>query len=97
MIGFGERLRELRKERGIPVYELAAKLGVSRNTLSSWERGEKEPYALEMLEGIAEILKVSVIELLEGQKEERIENNPYIKELNNRVTRLEQAMGQIKT
>lgn len=40
---FGEKIRELRKERGITVYEMATRLGVSRNTLTNWERGEKEP------------------------------------------------------
>ena len=92
MIGFGERLRELRKERGITSYEMATKLGISRNTLSNWERGDKEPHAIEILEEIAKILKVSIKMLVEGKKEERIENNPFIRELNERVTRLEKIL-----
>lgn len=89
MIEFGERLRELRKAQGITGYELASKLGISRNTLSSWERGDKEPRAIEVLEEMAKILKVSLRILIEGKREERIENNPVIKNLNERVTRLE--------
>ena len=46
---FGERIRELRKERGLTVYELATQLGISRNTLTTWELGEKEPHAIELL------------------------------------------------
>lgn len=89
MIEFGERLRELRKAQGITGYELASKLGISRNTLSSWERGDKEPHAMEVLEEMAKILKVSLRMLIEGKRDERIENNPVIKNLNERVTRLE--------
>ena len=92
MIEFGERLRELRKERGITGYEMAAKLGISRNTLSSWERGDREPHAIELLEEMAKILKVSLRMLIEGKREERIENNPVIKNLNERVTRLEKIL-----
>ena len=92
MIEFGERLRELRKERGIKGYEMAARLGISRNTLSSWERGDREPHAIELLEEMAKILKVSLRMLIEGKREERIENNPVIKNLNERVTRLEKIL-----
>ena len=92
MIEFGKRLRELRKERGITGYELAAKLGISRNTLSSWEKGDKEPHGIEILEEMAKILKVSIRVLIEGKREERIENNPFIRELNERVTRLEKIL-----
>ena len=39
----GERIRELRKERGISQKELGEKLGVANTTVSIWERGEREP------------------------------------------------------
>lgn len=36
---FGERLRQLRKEKGISQEKLAEKMNVSRQAISKWERG----------------------------------------------------------
>lgn len=91
---FGERIRELRKERGITSYEMATKLGISRNTLTNWERGEKEPHTLEIFEEMAKILNVSLKSLLEGKSEDELENNPVIKNLTERVARLERVLEQ---
>lgn len=87
---FGERIRELRKSRGLTIYELAMRLGISRNTLTSWERGEKEPCGITLLEDMADVLQVSLRNLLAGENEIRIEND--LKSLNERVTRLERIM-----
>ena len=43
MATFGERLRELRNERGLKQAEVGAVVGVSYNTISKWETGEREP------------------------------------------------------
>ena len=92
---FGERIRELRKSRGLTIYELAMRLGISRNTLTSWERGEKEPCGITLLEDMADVLQVSLRNLLAGENEIRIEND--LKSLNERVTRLERIMrAQVK-
>lgn len=95
MNNFGSRLRELRKERGIPMYALAEKLGVSRNTLANWERGEKEPHGIGFLEDIAKILNVPLKELLLEEEEVSLDSNPVIQELKARVTRLEQLFNRI--
>ena len=92
MENFGERIREMRKERGITSYEMADKLGISRNTLTNWERCEREPHAVEILEKMARILKVPLKNLLAGENEYEVENNPIIKDLQNRVSRLEQVI-----
>lgn len=92
MESFGERIRELRKERGLTSYEMATRLGISRNTLTNWERGEKEPHAVEILEEMADILQVPLKSLLEEGKATSIEENPMIKNLNERVIRLEQIL-----
>lgn len=92
MENFGEKIRELRKERGITSYEMATKLGISRNTLTNWERGEKEPHAVEILEEMSAILNVPLQELLAGEKGVRVENNPAIKNLDDRVTKLEKIL-----
>lgn len=36
---FGNRLAEMRKEKGYSQEELAEQLGVSRQAVSKWERG----------------------------------------------------------
>ena len=87
---FGERIRELRKNKGLTIYELAMRLGISRNTLTSWERVEKEPCVITLLEDMADVLQVSLRNLLAGENEIRIEND--LKSLNERVTRLERIM-----
>ena len=40
---FSERLRELRKEKGLTQQELAGKVGISRVGYGYWEKGKREP------------------------------------------------------
>lgn len=89
---FGERIRKLRQERGLTTHEMAEKLGISRNTLTNWERGTKEIYGIKLLEEMAEILEIPLKILLSGEKEISVENNPVIKNLSERVSRLEQIL-----
>ena len=56
-------IRTLRKERGLTQEELAAQLRVTRQAVSSWERGGSCP-DFEMLKTLAEILEVSPQQLL---------------------------------
>ena len=97
MESFGERIRELRKERGITNYEMAMRLGISRNTLTNWERGEKEPHSVEILEEMAKVLNVPLEILLTDEKAVDLENNPAILSLKKRVTRLESICRNIVT
>lgn len=77
------------------MYALAEKLGISRNTLANWERGEKEPHGIGFLEDLAKILDVPLEELLLEKDEETLNNNPVIQELKARVSRLEQLFNRI--
>ena len=56
---FGERLKELRKERGLGQIALAAALGVGKSSISLWERGESEP-TLTNLITIAQYFDVTI-------------------------------------
>lgn len=38
-----ERIRELMKENGLNQVQLAEKVGIKQNTISSWLNGKKEP------------------------------------------------------
>lgn len=45
----GRRLRLARKHAGFTQTELAGRLGVSMSTVSSWERGDREPGFVSLL------------------------------------------------
>ena len=40
---FPERLKDLRKEKGMTQIELATALGVSSGTVAMWETGKRKP------------------------------------------------------
>jgi transcriptional regulator with XRE-family HTH domain len=42
-VWFGEKLRELRKARGMTQQQLAKAVGVKWEAISRWERGVREP------------------------------------------------------
>ena len=63
MKAFAERLRELRKERGLSQIQLAEKLGVDFRTISNWENGVRKP-DIDMLVIVADFFEVSTDFLL---------------------------------
>ena len=73
----GERIAELRKKTGMTQEELAEKVGVVRQTISKWELGETAP-DLEQSKNLADVLKVSLEELVGSQKAIK-KQNKYIK------------------
>ena len=66
---FGERLREIRKERNLTQTQLAAMLGTSKQILSRYELGQRSP-KIELVSQYAEKLGVSVDYLLGDNDEE---------------------------
>ncbi len=69
-VKFGEFISELRKEKGITQKELANQLYISDKAVSKWETGHSVP-DITLLTPLAELLGVTVTELLECR---RIEN-----------------------
>ena len=72
-VKFGEFISELRKEKGIKQKELAEKLYVSDKAVSKWETGHSIP-DVSLLVPLAEILGVTVTELLECRRREQPES-----------------------
>ena len=58
-IKFGERLKELRQEKGLGQVELATKIGVSKGIISLWEQGKREP-TLSSLVAIADYFCITL-------------------------------------
>jgi|GEM_PF-1674753 len=59
----GEKIREARKSHGWNQTTLAGKVGITLQTISRWEKGEREPKAGE-LKRIASALGVSIAYLM---------------------------------
>lgn len=60
---FGERLRALRKEKGIKQGELAKRIGINQDVMSMYERNKVQP-TLSRIEWICGALEVTATELL---------------------------------
>ena len=63
----GEKLQELRKQKGLTQEELAEILYVSRTAVSKWESGRGIP-SIESLKAISKYYSVSIDELLSGEE-----------------------------
>lgn len=61
----GNTIKTLREKNNMTQLQLAEKLGVSDKTVSKWETGKGYP-DITLLEPIAEVLRVSVTELISG-------------------------------
>jgi transcriptional regulator with XRE-family HTH domain len=65
LLRFGERLRTLRKKRGLSQEAFASLCGLDRTYIGGIERGERN-IALRNIEVIAQTLGLSVSELMRG-------------------------------
>lgn len=70
------RLSELRRKRGFSQEGLAEKLGVSRQAVSKWERGEASPDTDNLI-ALARLYGVSIDELLGHVPEARADGMPH--------------------
>lgn len=73
------RLQELRKMNGYSQEVLAEKLGVSRQSISKWERAEASP-EIDNLMALAKIYGITVDDLLDTDKDKVIVQDPKTKE-----------------
>lgn len=65
---FGERLKYLRKSKGLSQVEMARRFGVGQSTVSSWEQNGKEPDH-ERLKDLADFFQVSLDYLLGRERQ----------------------------
>lgn len=71
---FASNLKRIRKKKKYSQEDIAWKLHITRQTVSSWETGRCEP-DIEMLKALADVLGVEVQELICGIKTKG--NRPY--------------------
>lgn len=67
-MNFGEKLTNLRKQKGLSQEELGEKLDVTRQTISKWELGQTSPDAGKLTE-IAKFFEVGVNELTNEEED----------------------------
>ena len=77
---FSENLKTIRKAKGYTQEELAIKVNVVRQTVSKWEKGLSVPDA-DVLSHIAEVLEVSVSELLGADIKQEDSKNEVAEQL----------------
>ena len=73
-------IKTYRKERGLTQEELAIRVNVVRQTVSKWEKGLSVPDA-DMLQKIAEVLEISVSQLLGREEEPERDRNEVAEQL----------------
>ncbi|MGN0696882.1 MAG: helix-turn-helix domain-containing protein [Oscillospiraceae bacterium] len=75
----GDRLKELRREKGYSLEFAAEKINVSRQTISKWESGETVPDVLKCKE-LADLYDISLDMLLveEGENPEEKRTGKYL-------------------
>ena len=93
-IKIGKFIATLRKEQNMTQVELASKLGVTDRAVSKWENGRGLP-DLSLVVSLAEVLGVTINELLSG---ERIEEEQYQEKLEeNIVQTIEYSKNKIRS
>ena len=71
-MSIGNRIKRLRKQRGLTVEELAAKLGKNRTTVYRYEKGDIENLPLDILNPLAEALDTTPAHLMGWTAKEMI-------------------------
>lgn len=82
-IQIGKLIAELRKKQGLTQQQLADKLNLSNKTISKWESGAGAP-DISNLSVLAEVLGISVDELLRGELDTPQLNTKDYKEYSSR-------------
>lgn len=88
----GEIISSLRKEKGMTQNDLAEKMNVTDKAVSKWERNLSCP-DVNSISKLAEILNVSVDELLTAQKRNEQDNNKVDEVTNIALIGVGLAMG----
>ena len=89
---FSKNLKTLRKQKGFSQEELASRLHVVRQPISKWEKNLSVPDA-DTLIRLAEILEVSVSELLGSKIENENENGNVTNDVAEQLSRINEQLA----
>ena len=90
MESFGEKIKRLRKERGLNLVDIASAIGVNKSAVSFWENGTNEPKGT-YIKALADFFEVSTDYLL-GREDEWGNSEPTEKICQNGLTQDEQYL-----
>ena len=77
----GEKIYNLRREKGWSQDDLSEKINVSRQTISKWENNQNQP-GLEQLKSLASAFEITIDELVNEKKQEEIQSQETNKTVN---------------
>ncbi len=95
--GFGQRLRELRRQKNITQIELAKRVGITHTHIGRYELGTAKKPSADTIQRIAEVLGVSSDYLLEGVSEKAVQARIEDKELLQQFQEIEKMPDEEKT
>jgi transcriptional regulator with XRE-family HTH domain len=93
---FADKIRTLRKKKGITIRELEQRAGIGHSTIGRWERGMTVPRSQETIKLIADFFNVPVSYFNDTEQEELFKESPLIQNILQRISNLEKAY-QTKT
>ena len=94
-IKMGALIREARKKKGYTQKDIATRLNITDRAVSKWERGICAP-DLALLEPLAEILEISITELITGEAEVMEEHKEEIELVVKETIEYSKLENQIK-
>ena len=92
MPDFGERVRHLRKKRGLTIMDVEKATGIGHSTISRWERGESVPNSSEIYRILMDYFKVDMSYLM-GVSDGVLQESAVIKDIVTRLEVLEERVG----
>lgn len=92
MPDFGERIRSLRKNRGLTLMDVERATGIGHSTISRWERGESVPNSSDIYKILMDYFKVDMCYLL-GVTDGVLRESAVIKDIEARLQVLEERAG----
>lgn len=91
-MGLGQKLLNLRKQKGLSQEEVAEKLNVTRQTVSKWETDQSTP-DFDKIGPLCELYGISADELLLGKKSDDTINNEEVSTVDMQKNRSKKALG----
>ena len=89
MPDFGERIRQLRKKRGLTIMDVEKATRIGHSTISRWERGESVPNSSVIYRILMDYFQVDMCYLL-GVTDGVLRESKVIKEIVKRLEVLEE-------